>query len=87
MLGTYNGISDADKYPGKQKPKKKKEKRIRIFAITKIDQLYQYLYTPCIEIFSLNFIRVSASFEWACFKIFAITEAYFGASDKDLTTE
>jgi hypothetical protein len=35
MLGTYNGISDADKYPGKQKPKKRKKKESEYLQLQK----------------------------------------------------
>lgn len=44
------------------------------------------LYIPCIEIF-LTLWWEPVFLEKPLFKIFAITEAYFGASDNDLTTE
>lgn len=42
---------------------------------------------PCIDMFSALLCPVATSLLLSCFKIFAITEAYFGASDKDRTTE
>ena len=49
--------------------------------------LYACNSLPCIEIFSEILELANMFLTWSCLKIFAITDAYCGASDKDLTTE
>lgn len=57
------------------------------FWIWETQETRFYIDLPCIEILTLLLSRTIMPLELPCLRIFAITEAYFGASDKDLTTE